>query len=62
MPDHMAGTYKEADFKHRTYYVSYKLSFEGIIASIDTDNILVIITPVSAKPVYNGKVKLFNKI
>ena len=33
MPDQMTGMYKEADFKHRVQYLSYQLSFEGIIAS-----------------------------
>ena len=49
-------------FVNPVTYVSYKLSFEGIVANADTGNILVIITPVSAKPVYNGKVELFSKI
>ena len=33
MPDRMTSMYKEADFKHRAQYLSYQLSFVGIVTS-----------------------------
>ena len=32
-PDWLTGMYKDVDFQHRVYYLSYQLNFEGIVTS-----------------------------
>ena len=60
----MTGMHKEADLKHRTKHPIFLTNYplRASLQAIDIGDVLVFITIVSAKQVYNSKVKLFNKI
>ena len=56
----MTGTYKVTDFsKHRV--ICYQ-ALRVLLQTINISNVCVIITLVSVKQVYNGRVKLFDEI
>ena len=65
MPDRITGTYKAANLSTVHNNIKQYLSnqcLRVLLQIITIGNVHVIITVVSAKQVYNGEVKLFNKI
>ena len=62
MSDWMTGTYKEDDISAWRNIFLTKYALRALSHVINIGVVHVIITIVSAKQVYNGKVKLFNDI